>query len=216
MRPTPAALALALALAAPAGADAPDLSNIMRVLGYFPVAQACPVSTDRALTANHVPRLPFDRLFQLNPWPLRWDQGEDVEGATLVPLRDYLRDDLMVMEVLPKTDKFYPIAARAPKVGEELWWRGYEWRNRRELFADRTYHGRLLRIVAGVLIVDEKSAPGASGSCVLNSAGEVVAIVAFSRSVDESDGREQVSGLVGIWGRWLGDLLKDKKPEGAP
>ena len=107
------AFAFASLLLSSSAIAGPDLSKIMRVIGYFPAGQACPVAPGRAITANHVPRLPFDKLFQLNPWPLRWDQGEDIEDATLVPLRDYLRDDLMVMEVTPPTDKFYRWFPRA-------------------------------------------------------------------------------------------------------
>src|SRR5690349_8340059 len=65
---------LMLLAAAP---PAPDTSAILRLIGRFGSAHACPIAADVALTAAHVSDMrPFDKEVPL--WPARFEGG----GAT--------------------------------------------------------------------------------------------------------------------------------------
>lgn len=191
---------------APAPEAVPDVSRIMHVLGADAVGHACPVAPDRAITAAHVVLERPDS----NPAPLRWGQTNAEMNTALVPLRRNPRDDIMLLEVLPAPVPYYPIAATAPQVGERLWWVAYDWRDAARAFAPRVLEGRVTRIVAGHLIMDVTSFEGSSGSCALNSRGEVVALVEFGKGLDKPG--DEVAGLVGVWGDWIKDLMAEPRP----
>jgi hypothetical protein len=59
----------------------------------------------------------------------------------------------------------------------------------------------VIRVRNGHVIYFPPGVPGTSGSCVLNEAGEVVAINTFGRDLDD---QSVVGGGVGVWG----DLLE--------
>lgn len=177
----------------------PDMTGILRLVGRFGAAHACPVG-ELILTNGHVTDLrPFDRDVSLMPY--RYSDGAGHSGI-LAPVSTERCADLGLMAVRPGfTVKPYPVASEAPKVGERVWYQGFDFASRGKAYAERVVAAKVLRIVAGHLILDEVGDFGSSGSCVLNVRGQVVGINAFGHKVRSG---EEVEGVVGIWGEWLG------------
>lgn len=188
----------------------PDLTGTLQIIGRFGMAHACPIAPDIALTNSHVvdPR-PFDPGVPV--FPLRWSQvGNPATDTVLLPLNENRRDDLVIAGIRPSVDHFYVIAKEAPKPGDRLWWVAYDWRNKERAFSERLMSGRLVRIVAGHLIVNEETFPGSSGSCVLNDSGELVGIVSFGAGLNNG---EEVAGFVGVYGNWINMLVDSLKKD---
>ena len=174
---------------------APDMDAILRVIGRFSTAHACPVSADLALTSAHVTDVrPFDRM--MPAFPAAWSDGAGRDGW-LTPLRVEIARDLALMQSDRPFARWYVVAAVGPAVGDRLWTLGYDWRRRPTMYGPRLHDVRVLRVVARTVVFEPEIQPGASGACVLNVAGEVVAVnVAVHRAEDE----RSVGVAVGVWG----------------
>lgn len=176
----------------------PDTSKMLKVIGRWTIASACPVEAHRALTAAHVvdPR-PFYKYPGF--MPLVWQQG--TRGGVLrvdrredgEPLVQWERDLGIIVTETPM--EFYPIADVRPGPGDTIWLSGYDWRDRKRAFADRVWTAKVLRLVAGILVFDPAGEPGTSGSCILNAKGEVVAINVGGKYVGAS-----LTGKLGFGG----------------
>jgi S1-C subfamily serine protease len=177
----------------------PDTSGILRLGGRFTFAHACPIE-DLVLTSGHVvDARPFEPEVPLLPY--RYSDGAGNAGV-VAPLSTERCSDLAVMAVRPgQVVRPYLRASEAPQIGERVWYIGYDWSGKGKAFAEKVIDAKVIRIVAGHLILDEAGEVGSSGSCVLNQAGEVVAINSFGRQVGVG---EEVEGVVGVWGPWLG------------
>jgi hypothetical protein len=182
--------------AMPAIADpaAPDLGGILRLIGKEGWAHACPVSEAVAYTAAHVmePTKPGDRV--LYEFSNAYGDSGAVRSGRRSPTSD-------IMTVLPVNGavfaRFYRIAAGPPSEGDQAWFIGFDFRTRDETMATRVFHVRVLRTVANHFVFYPSGAPGSSGSCVLNAAGEVLGINTAGRKVE--DGKD-VGMAVGVWG----------------
>lgn len=192
-------LSLSLILAAaPLYAAPPPTAAIVSVIGRFGMAQACPVAADLAITNAHVVD-PFPTQGNMPLVGLRWN------GGIVRPLGASSTEDLALLT--PTSDLFpswYPLATEAPAIGEELWWVGYDWRGRSRVLTRRTFRGEVVAVVAGTISLNIETPGGSSGSCVLNARGEVVAIIAWGKDMDNS---ERAAFAVSVWGRWF-DLTK--------
>jgi hypothetical protein len=187
-------------------APAPDLSGVLRVVGLRGIAHACPVAPDKALTNVHVvgeyyDSRPFiwstdtaDGLLGNVPVGLFWATNRTTEG-------DAFRDLARVAPFRSTFPRWYPIATAAPIPGETVWFVGYDWRRKNDAFARRVFKSKVLRAVSGHLIYAPAGTPGSSGSCVLNAAGQVVAINAAGMGTDD---KGEVGIGVGVWGSLLG------------
>jgi hypothetical protein len=179
---------------------------MIRVLGRWTTASACPISERLALTAAHVidPR-PFDRGVPYNP--VAFQQGDvigtftvvrDAAGAELVSRS---RDLAYVQSNVPLAG-WYERAVEAPKVGDVVYFHGLDWRSRKAAFALRVWRAVVVHVVAGIVVYDPAGEPGTSGSCVFNERGEVVAVNAAGMLVgslrDKGFG-DQVGLGVGVW-----------------
>lgn len=174
---------------------APNTDGVLRLNGRFAAGHACPVSEDLALTAAHVTDIrPFDA--SMPAFPLQWSDGLGHEGV-LEPAGVSRVRDLAVMTSAVPFARWYPIAQAAPAPGDRVWTIGFDWRTERGLYAKREFSARVLRVVARSLVFEDGSAPGASGACVLNARGELVAINVLH--VQAEDGG--AGGVaVGVWG----------------
>jgi Trypsin-like peptidase domain len=150
----------------------PDMSKIVRVSGRWTLGSACPIGPHTALSAAHVvdPR-PFDREIPLSP--VVFSQGPLID--TFRAEYSFAHRDLAVLTT-ESTLEYYRIAVARPQAGDSLYLTGFDWRDVKRAFADRMWEVKDLRVVAGLLIYTPPGDPGTSGSCVLNQAGEVVAI----------------------------------------
>jgi len=184
----------------------PDMSSVLRLSGRFGLAHGCPISADLAITAAHViDHAPFS---DTPLFPEMWSDGNGhigvAEGFSVDNFRDLGR-------LRPRNVKFaswYSVATNAPLPGDKVFMLGYDYGSRSDAFADKLYELKVLRVIGGVIVMDNSSKPGSSGGCVLNSAGEAIGVVAWSHEVGHG---EDVGFATGIWG----DLLSISKPREA-
>jgi V8-like Glu-specific endopeptidase len=189
----------------------PDLGRVLAMHGRFSSAQACPIGERRALTAAHVlDIMPFEQNA-----PLVWYRFESwnlqVRGVAK-PILVASATDLGLVE-LSEPVEFFPIAERAPEVGERLYWIGFDFDKTRNAMGQKLFSGEVLLVHAGSIIVDAETSPGTSGGCVLNARSEVVGIVSFGMAIGYRS-KPNVMGAVGVFSRWL-DSFKEL-PEWAP
>lgn len=159
----------------------------LRLVGRFGAGHACPIEPRVALTNGHMvdPR-PFDVSVALVP--LAWSDGTGASGF-LAPLRGpegrvlegavERARDLARVEPLAAGDVFpHPLrlAQLAPVAGDRVWLLGFDWGSSKSAMADDVIEARVTRVVALHVMFRPAGKPGSSGSCVVNEAGEVVAI----------------------------------------
>jgi V8-like Glu-specific endopeptidase len=174
--------------AAPEGP--PNVSRIVRLSGRWSLGSGCPVGPRKILTAAHVvDARPFDRGV---PLAITYFAQGAITGRAY-PEHSYSTRDVAVLSTELDIE-FYPIAAKGPEPGEALYFTGYDWRDTKRAFAERTWEVKALRTAAGALLIyDPAGEPGTSGSCVLNAAGEVVAINVGGKEVGKT-----FAGEVGV------------------
>lgn len=192
----------------PSAAEAALVRSSLRLVGRFSAGHACPIEPRVALTNGHVmdPR-PFDASVPLVPYA--WSDGNGASGF-LAPIRDAeghvlegaveRARDLARVEPLSPRDVFpnpLHLADRAPAPGDRVWLLGYDWRNRGRAMADDVIEARVTRVVALHVIFTPSGKPGSSGSCLVNDAGEVVAI---NEGGYETEDKEEAGLAVGVWG----------------
>ena len=95
-----------------------------------------------------------------------------------------------------------------PKVGDRIFWVEYDFRKQKNVFKPRERDGKIIKIIAGHILLDEKVTRGASGGCAYNQAGGVVGLVTFGFTTH--DGKTS-TGIVGIWGDWFQNVVFDDK-----
>lgn len=193
----------------------PDMPNVESkpVVSRAGIGHVCPMGEKLALTAWHVEgwRSPLMPPIQTIALPL---MGE-IDGRPVTLIRvwsDQRRDLSMVVITGPAVfNKFYPQATEVPKPGERLWIR---WFDVEKGFAGMTVEVRVLRHEFGHLYLKPESEPffGASGSCVLNKAEEVVGIYTGAYPERDSDGNVWWMGdaelVAGPWGTYHEDFLE--------
>jgi hypothetical protein len=181
----------------PAAVDALNRGSL-RLIGRFAAGHACAIEPRVALTNGHVIDMrPFDN--DVRPFPFAWSDGTGASGF-LVPSELERARDLARVQPLREGDVFpHPlrVAAEAPKPGDRIWFLGYSWKNRKSAMDDDVIEARVTRVVALHVIFTPSGQPGSSGSCVVNDAGEVVAI---NEGAYETGGREEAGVAVGVWG----------------
>lgn len=183
----------------------PDLTGIVSLVGrYVRGAHACPVSETLALSNAHVADI---APFYLEPryQDYRWSDEAGNEGY-LTPVWVARSADLALFKSDKPFRRFYPIAKERPAPGEFAWFLGFNFDNRKSAYEERTFKRRVLRTKAGNLMLDEAGTPGSSGSCILNAAGEVMAINAWGLDLKSL---EEIGIGPGVWGAWA-PVLEEK------
>lgn len=186
-------LALGLLLA-----GGPDLSGAVQLIGKGSMAHACPVGEQRLLTAAHVGQRGSDPRFY------RFQQGP-VTGTT-TDVSVWQDTDLAEMKTDRPMPIQYPLAVNPPLPETHLWIRGYDFRKGKDMLAPRDWEVTVIRTVAGHIVFKPTIDFGTSGSCVLNSLGEVVGIVSMGIRAQND---MEVGVAVGVWG----DLSKRTETE---
>jgi Trypsin-like peptidase domain len=185
----------------------PSTAGILQLSGRFGSAQACPISPDLALTNAHVTdERPFDAGIPYYPYV--WSAG-DLTGI-LYPVKGlvYQYRDLAVMRSDTPFASWYPIAKEAPKPGDSLWLVEYNFDDPEHAWEPRRLKVKAKRVVARTVIYVQGGHQGSSGSCVINAAGELVAVNAWVLDF----GSKGSAGLgVGVWGETF--ALPELKPE---
>lgn len=185
--------------------DAPDLSKVVAVVGQSSVAHACPIGPELLLTAAHVVQdkgLVGAEAKAYRAENAEWAGFVDAEMASDYEDAGFLRADT-------RLPSWYEFALAPPKVGERLWWVGYDWRKREQAFQRRVFSGRVVTLVAGNIVFDTETPNGSSGSCVLNAAGQVVGVISWGKSMEDT---KDAAVAVGMWPPWFTGVKK-RAPE---
>lgn len=185
------------------GGSKPDevapFANVLHVMGLSGMAHACPVAEGKALTNAHVIQrsTPLGEEI-VDGMNYSTDNGDD---GSVVPFSISSFRDLAVVSGPFKA--FYKIAEKIPLPGDKVRFIGYDLRNKKDAFATRVFETEVVRVVAGRLIMKDAGVLGSSGSCVLNEAGEVVAINGFGMPVGVGD---EVGGAYLVVASWKPEL----------
>jgi S1-C subfamily serine protease len=180
----------------------PDLSGMLKLSSGNTIAHGCPIAMDKALTNRHVVDGHSTIIWGTG-------DGEQNHGILKTDSADEYRDLAYVSPATAQRfPQWYPLAAEAPKVGDKVFFLGYDFKNPDEAFGPKRFKGVVTRIFNGNLVFDPAGKPGTSGSCILNEKGEVVAI---NQGGKETDNQETAGIGVGVWGDWL--KLKPDEPE---
>lgn len=171
----------------------------LRLIGRFNAGHACAIAPRVALTNGHIVDLrPFDA--GISPYPFAWSDGSGAAGF-LVPTRGGLERGRDLAAVEPYGEgsfpHYLPLASAAPKPGDRVFFLGYDWSNRKKAMGDEVVEAKVTRVVALHVVFIPSGQPGSSGSCVVNEAGEVVAI---NEGGYPSDDGETVGIAIGVYG----------------
>lgn len=179
-----------------------DLGGVLSLIGEKNMAQACPVSADRALTNGHVAKEEPVLGGEPVPLPYIWESMGQVGllGSRETTAWDRFRDLAYVQAYHSTFPRWYPIAKEAPKPGDRVRFIGWDFRKRKDAYGPREFAATVIRVRNAHVIFTPPGVPGTSGSCVLNDRGEVVAINAFGKDLDDTN---TVGGAIGVWGNLL-------------
>lgn len=182
---------------------APDLSGVLRLMGRYNRAHACPIAPDLAITNAHVVdgSTPFRENKLL---PHEWATRDGAHGLTVPKQAATFRDLAEIGPYAGEFPRWYPIAANPPQPGDPVWFVGYDMRKKKAAMLERVFAARVVNVVGTYVVMDPSGVPGSSGSCVLNARGEVVAINAEMNPLEDGS---VVGGAVGVWAGLL-DLGK--------
>jgi hypothetical protein len=130
--------------------------------------------------------------------------SSSVEGDVKINSQgvSYAADLAVVAPVGADLRFYFPLAKAAPSPGDTVYWVGYDWRVRKDMYRERVFSGKVLRVVAGNIVIDTETTKGSSGSCVLDVSGRVVGIIAWGFSGDEAG---EITVAVGTYGLWSED-----------
>jgi len=175
-----------------------DSSATLRLIGRFTAAQACPVGPTEALTSAHVPDVrPFDPQVPL--YPYRYSTADLAQSGIVRPRFVHAAADLgHVSPAGAPFERYYEVAAAAPKPGGKVTFWGYDFRSSGKAFAERRYEAKILRIVAGTIALSKEPDAGTSGSCVFDADGKVIAVISWSLA--------EAGVAVGVWFPWLSEV----------
>lgn len=152
-------------------------------------AHVCAVAPFLAFTAEHVAAVVGDSA--------EWRLGA-TSGRLKVMQRYKERDLVSLLSDVP-FPHFSPVAAAAPAIGDDLWLRGFLWR----INTSVAYRSQVIGLDhEDELASSGPSAKGASGSCVWNAAGEVVAIHTSAVMYGTQPYVFFLSQHEPIWGGW--------------
>jgi len=182
---------------------APNTDGIAALYGRFAHGHACPVAADALLTGAHVADI-FPTVPEFPYVPYRFQNVYD--AGRMVPVNVSVAEDIAVYRPLEPLHFWYEIASAAPQPGEHVWFVGYSWRDTKRAFERVVIDAEVTRVIAGALIYKPSGENGSSGSCVLNSAGLVVAI---NEGAVFLDNRTTVGVAVGVWGAWAPTWKRD-------
>jgi hypothetical protein len=194
--------------------NTPDTWPILEASNKFGSGQVCPVRDPVSnkiwlATAQHLIDPDFirsDRYYNVRMQIE--DRIFDSRIAFVDPVVDlaYLKppDDLAV--------PYYEVAAQPARIGDKLWFVGYDWKNADVAFHRDIIESKMTMFTAGKIVYKPGGEGGSSGSCILNEAGEVVGInvTAMNWIFGDSSG-QAVAFHAGIAFRGLEEYLEKDK-----
>jgi len=146
------------------------------------IAHACAVD-GFIITARHVV---VDEAAKRYVRDLAWSDGFGNDGFASVVAVSPAVDLAILVVVGDHQPKYLPSGVVKP--GDEVFWFEYDFRTQANALRARRRLATVLRIVAQQIILDSVPVGGASGTCLLNTRGEVVGIVTAGWDTDDDLG----------------------------
>jgi V8-like Glu-specific endopeptidase len=178
-----------------------DSAAVLAVSSRNGFAQACAIGPDLVLTAAHVvdpqpddPSAPAIRT--------RFE-AEDGTVGTLTPIAIDTASDMALLRPSVPLTHFHVLAPEAPAVGDLLHWYGYDWGKRSNVARREKHEGKVARVVAGQIWIDQDSPTGTSGSCAENARDEVVGIIWAGRALNDE---REATAAVAVFGPWRAEV----------
>lgn len=179
----------------------PDLSGVIRLVGKYSVAHACPIEPTVALTCGHVVELWRDGR-DVEYLPYVWSAvGSSEAGLTYATESARFRDLATITPQGAPFPRWYPVAADAPQPGDRVSYLAYSWQNKKRAFQESRVDTRVVRTVSGHVVTEDGGPGGSSGSCLVNERNEVVAVNCQAYLVNSD--RDEVGFSIAVYGPWL-------------
>jgi len=144
---------------------------------------ACPIEGG-VVTARHVMWDEYNKKFLGASWSYQGQRG----AAFIVDESPY--KDIVEIELSGGTVTYLKMGT-LPEIDDPVFWFEYDFRTKKNAYRARRRTGNVLRLVGGHIIIDAEPVAGASGTCLINAAGEAIGIIVAS--IETADG-----GVVGI------------------
>lgn len=153
-----------------------DTDGVLGLIGRATISHGCPIGPEEMLTAGHV----FDPR-PMDPVPLIGATYATPSGDTgaIVPTGREMAWDIAYGVPLQPFKRWYPVASDPPKPGEKLWLNAWDFASQETAFSEPTLEITVSRTVA---------------------------IVSFGKYVGQPSSQREVSGIVSVWGPWLGRM----------
>jgi hypothetical protein len=183
----------------------PDTSAILRLSsGKSTIGHACPLGPLDAMTNRHI--VDGETGFQ-------WSDAEGVHRGYAKPIGEGTYADLGWLRADEDTPfpRWFELSKVMPKVGDAVFLIGYSFDNRKKAFAERVFETRILRLVAGLIILEQPGVPGSSGSCLLAADGTVIGINAGAKGLGDEGKQGAVGIAVGLWRHFDAEKAKENK-----
>lgn len=162
----------------------------LELLGKWGAAHACPVD-GKVVTAGHVAYAKIASSDGLKTIPKVYiikDGNGNVGEAS--PASEDSFVDVAVLETTLNSVSYYQSGA-PPAIGDEVRWTEYDFRETKHAYHPRERRATVVALPPRHIVFSETPTPGASGSCLFSSAGDVVGIISWRQTMI-------VKGSVGV------------------
>lgn len=166
----------------------PNTDKMMRLLTPKGFAHACPVDFGNQavyFTARHVAShtLPDDTIIYHK---FSWEDNLGNKGYAKGTAVSEAKDIGMIEPTHGEPELF--VHGSIPPVDSKIYWQEYVLDNHKNFMRSHIREATVLRFFAGHIVFDEQPTPGASGSCILNEAGEAVGVISWGFNVEYNKG----------------------------
>jgi hypothetical protein len=164
--------------AEPTEVQPPDVSGVITLMGHLGFGHACPCEDGKVYTAGHIVAKLVKEETSLAPMYMHyaWTAG-DQHGRATGAYFDMHMDIGTVKLLTGVPDVLFPIAEGSVLPEQRVYWSEFA-DHGQELTSERK-EAVVKYVVGPYAVLSKEPTPGASGSCVLNSEGEVVGIVVW-------------------------------------
>lgn len=163
--------------------------GVMRLVSKRGLSHGCPVS-GIIFTAHHVinPFLNDSPSIQAQEYGeyIEWSDSFGNSGVVTLDIYSPSRD-LALLKVMTGDTPVYFRVAENVVVGEAVYWFEYNWESPDNATFEKLRKSHITEIFAGHAVIYNPPRRGASGSCLFNDSGKVVAVIIWGLPTDSME-----------------------------